>query len=129
MHCRWSDPNKNTLYISYSLVIHDMVKKKHHTWGSGLEYVFSAPCLSYHATIWECPSGETSKIEALCHSKCGTFKIPLCSAMGKILQSANYGETAMLPDYNYSYYKQSLFIITLILLRSSVGNGRPYCFC
>jgi hypothetical protein len=34
------------------------------------------PRVSYEATEWGSPSDETGKTEALCHSKCGTIKIP-----------------------------------------------------
>jgi hypothetical protein len=43
--------------------------------GSRLESL----CVSYKATEWGGPSDENGTTEALCHSRCCTIKIPLCS--------------------------------------------------
>jgi hypothetical protein len=39
----------------------------------------ASPCMSKVATKWGGLSDETGKTEVLCHSRCGTIKIPLCS--------------------------------------------------
>ena len=54
-------------------------------YGSGL--VFITLCLSTKWLNW----GEIAKIEVICHNRCGTIKIPLCSnAVGAKHMSTTY---------------------------------------